>query len=55
MEQGIFVLYGGGVVTKGLVLGLSQCVQLDMNIDFPFSRHESILEALKGISEGEGF
>ena len=52
-EQRIFVLHGGQVVMESLVLGLIQCVQFDMDISFPFGRHEGILEALEEVSEGE--
>ena len=38
---------------EGLVLGLVQCIQFDMDIGFPFSKHEGILEALEEVGEGE--
>ena len=39
---------------KSLALRLSQYNQFDMNISFPLSGHEGILEALEKVGEGEG-
>ena len=38
---------------EGLAFTLRHCIKLDMNISFPFSRHEGILEVLKEIGKGK--
>ena len=55
MEQRIHIPHGSWVVMESLVFGLTQHIQLDTDISFPFSRHEGILKVLEEVGEGESF
>ena len=40
---------------ESLVFSLTQHIQLDTDISFPFSRHEGILKVLEEVGKGESF